>query len=140
MKKLMPEDDFELERIKLRKLRELMRGGSKAEEKLDRPVHLSEDEFDDFVKRYPLVLVDFWASWCGPCMMIAPIIEELAREYAGRVVFAKVDVDRNRRLAMRFGIMSIPTLMLFKDGKPVDMIIGAQPKPMIKQLIDQYLR
>jgi len=73
-------------------------------------------------------------------MMIAPIIEELAREYAGRVVFAKVDVDRNRRLAMKFGIMSIPTLMLFKDGKPVDMIIGAQPKPMIKQLIDQYLR
>ena len=72
-------------------------------------------------------------------MMVAPIIEELAREYAGRVVFAKVDVDRNRGLAMKFGIMSIPTLMLFKNGKPVDMIIGAQPKPAIKQLIDQYL-
>jgi len=140
MKKLMPEDDFELERIKLRKLRERMGGSSEAEEKLDKAVHLSEEEFDDFVKKHPFVLVDFWASWCGPCMMIAPIIEELAREYAGRVVFAKVDVDRNRRLAMRSGIMSSPTLMLFKDGKPVDMIIGAQPKPMIKQLIDQYLR
>lgn len=139
MEKLMPEDDFELERMKLKKLKELMGGSSEAEEKPVKPIHLSEDVFDDFVKRHPLVLVDFWASWCGPCMMIAPIIDELAREYAGRVVFAKVDVDRNRRLAMRFGIMSIPTLMLFKDGKPVDMIMGAQPKPMIKRLIDQYL-
>jgi len=135
----MSEDDFELERIKFKKLRELMGGGSEAEEKLDKPIHLDDSEFDSFVKRHPLVLVDFWASWCGPCLMVAPIIEELAREYAGRVVFAKVDVDRNRGLAMKFGIMSIPTLMLFKNGKPVDMIIGAQPKPAIKQLIDQYL-
>lgn len=140
MEKPMREDDFELKRIRLRKLMELMGGGSEAGERLDKPVHLSEDRFDDFIRNHPLVLVDFWASWCGPCAMIAPIIDELAKEYAGRVIFAKVDVDRNRRLAMRFGIMSIPTLMLFKNGEPVDMIIGAQPKPMIKQFIDQHLR
>ena len=71
--------------------------------------------------------------------MIAPIIDELAREYAGRAVFVKVDVDRNRRLAMKYGIMSIPTLMIFRNGKPVDMIIGFQPKPAIEEIINQYL-
>jgi len=134
---LMPED-WELERLKHKKLRELMRG-TKPEEKLGEPVPLNEEDFDEFVKKHRIVLVDFWASWCGPCMMIAPIIEELAREYSGKVVFAKVDVDRNRRLAMKFGIMSIPTLILFKDGRPVDMIIGAQPKPAIEEVISRHL-
>lgn len=135
----MSEEDRELERIKLRKLRELMSGRAEAGEKLDRPVHLDENEFREFLRRHPLVLVDFWAPWCGPCHMIAPVIEELAREYAGRVAFAKIDVDRSRRLAMKFGIMSIPTLILFKDGKPVDMIIGAQPKPAIEEMIRRHL-
>jgi len=135
----MSEEDRELERIKLRKLRELMSGKAEAGEKLDKPVHLNENEFHEFLQKHPLVLVDFWAPWCGPCHMIAPVIEELAREYAGRVAFAKIDVDRNRRLAMKFGIMSIPTLILFKNGKPVDMIIGAQPKPAIEEMIKRYL-
>jgi len=135
----MSEEDRELERLKLRKLRELMSAGYAAGEKLDKPLHVDENEFDEVVRRYPLVVVDFWAEWCGPCRMIAPIIDELAREYAGRVVFVKVDVDRNRRLAMKYGIMSIPTLMIFKDGKPVDMIIGFQPKPAIEEIINQYL-
>ena len=135
----MSEDDHELERLKLRKLKELMSRGHVTGEKLDKPLHVDEGEFDEIVRRYPLVVVDFWAEWCGPCRMIAPIIDELAREYAGRVVFVKVDVDRNRRLAMKYGIMSIPTLMIFKDGKPVDMIIGFQPKPAIKEIINQYL-
>ena len=135
----MSEDDHELERLKLRKLKELMSRGHVTGEKLDKPLHVDEGEFDEIVGRYPLVVVDFWAEWCGPCRMIAPIIDELAREYAGRVVFVKVDVDRNRRLAMKYGIMSIPTLMIFKDGKPVDMIIGFQPKPAIKEIINQYL-
>ena len=135
----MSEEDRELERIKLRKLRELMSGKAETGEKLDKPVHLDENEFHEFLQKHPLVLVDFWAPWCGPCHMIAPVIEELAREYAGRVAFAKIDVDRNRRLAMKFGIMSIPTLILFKNGKPVDMIIGAQPKPAIEEMIKRYL-
>ena len=135
----MSEEDRELERIKLRKLRELMSGKAEAGEKLDKPVHLDENEFHEFLQKHPLVLVDFWAPWCGPCHMIAPVIDELAREYAGRVAFAKIDVDKNRRLAMKFGIMSIPTLILFKNGKPVDMIVGAQPKPAIEEMIKRYL-
>ena len=133
----MPED-WDLERLKREKLRELMRKAERGGEP-NKPVHLNDDDFDNFVRSHRLVLVDFWAAWCGPCLMVAPILEELAREYSGRVVFAKVDVDRNRRLAMKFGIMSIPTLILFKDGKPVDMIIGAQPKPAIEKVIKQYL-
>jgi len=117
----------------------LGRRGSTTDPRVVEPTPIDEAHFEEFVKKHPLVLVDFWASWCGPCMMIAPIIEELAREYAGRVVFAKVDVDRNRRLAMRFGIMSIPTLILFKNGEPVDMLIGAQPKSAIEQMIRRHL-
>ncbi len=135
----MVEEDRELERLKQKKIKELLSRAEKREEVLDKPIPVDEEKFKELITKYPLVLVDFWASWCGPCMMIAPIIEELAKEYAGKVVFAKVDVDRNRRLAMRFGIMSIPTLILFKNGEPVDMMIGAQPKPMIEQMIRRHL-
>ena len=135
----MVEEDRELERLKQKKIKELLSRAEKREEVLDKPIPVDEEKFKELITKYPLVLVDFWASWCGPCMMIAPIIEELAKEYAGKVVFAKVDVDRNRRLAMRFGIMSIPTLILFKNGEPVDMMIGAQPKPMIEQMIRKHL-
>jgi len=135
----MAEEDRELERIKQKKLRELLSGDQRREEPLDKPISVDEGEFEEVIRKHPLVLVDFWASWCGPCMMIAPIIEELAREYAGKVVFAKVDVDRNRGLAMKFRIMSIPTLILFKNGKPVEVMIGAQPKPVIEEMIRQYL-
>jgi len=135
-------EDRELERIKERKLRELLR---KTEEEprirvIDKPIPVDEEQFEEILRKYELVFADFWAAWCGPCRMIAPIIEELAREYAGKVVFVKVDVDRNRRLAAKFGIMSIPTLILFKNGKPVDMVIGVYPKPALEELINRYLR
>ncbi len=84
-----------------------------------------------------LTLVDFWATWCGPCRMVAPIVEELAAETPD-VTFAKVDVDENPDVAMGLGITSIPTLMLFKDGKLVDRLIGARPKQDIKQMIDAH--
>ena len=133
--------DRELERIKERKLREMLRkAGEKARGVvIDKPIPVDEEQFEEIIRKHELVFVDFWAAWCGPCRMIAPIIEELAREYAGKVVFVKVDVDRNRRLAMKFGIMSIPTLILFKNGKPVDMVIGVYPKPALEQIINQYL-
>ena len=86
-----------------------------------------------------LVIVDFWAVWCGPCQIIAPILEQLAGEYDGRVKVAKVDVDSNQRTAMRFNIRSIPSLLFFKDGKHVDTVVGAVPKQAIVQKIGAHL-
>ena len=85
------------------------------------------------------VLVDFWATWCGPCRMLAPVVEQLSEAYAGRVDVYKVNVDDCPDLAMRYGIMSIPTLVLFKNGQPVDKKIGVQPQDALKSMLDQAL-
>ncbi len=85
------------------------------------------------------VLVDFWAVWCGPCRLIAPIVEELARQYEGKLKVYKVDVDQEQSLAMQYGIMSIPTLLLFKNGQVVEQIVGALPKGAIEQRIAKHL-
>ncbi len=85
------------------------------------------------------VLVDFWAQWCGPCRTVAPIIEELAKEYKGKVEFAKITVDEVPFVASKYGVMSIPTLMIFKGGKPVQHAIGYQPKDQLKKLLDGVL-
>ncbi|GIW62098.1 MAG: thioredoxin [Patescibacteria group bacterium] len=86
------------------------------------------------------VLVDFWAPWCAPCRIIAPIIEELANEYAGKLKVGKLNVDENQQTAAKYNIMSIPTLLFFKGGQPVDSIVGAQSKEVIKQKIEQFLQ
>ena len=85
------------------------------------------------------VLVDFWADWCGPCKMIAPMVDELADEYEGKFSFTKLDVDANPQTAMQFGVRSIPTLLLFKDGKVAEQVIGAVPKAVLKKKIDKVL-
>ena len=100
---------------------------------------LTDADFDEKVKAEPLILVDFWAEWCGPCRMIAPILEELAEEYSGRLTIGKVNVDESRQVAARFGIRSIPTLMFFRDGGRVDQVIGAHPKSTLKAKIEQLL-
>jgi thioredoxin 1 len=100
---------------------------------------LTDADFDTQLKGQPLVVVDFWAEWCGPCKMIAPVLEELAGEYAGRMAVGKVDVDENRQTAAKFGIRSIPTLLFFKDGSRVDQVIGAHSKATIKAKIEQLL-
>ena len=103
-------------------------------------IHIgSEDAFDKLIAGNAPVLVDFWATWCGPCRMIAPILEELADQYAGKVVVAKVDVDEMGELAQRFRIMNIPTLMLFKQGQLVDKAIGARPKAALEQMLNKAL-
>lgn|SRR5690554_1098628 len=85
------------------------------------------------------VLVDFWAVWCGPCRMIAPVFEELAEEYAGKVKFAKVNVDEVTEVVGRYGIMSIPTIMLFEGGNPVETLVGVQPKERYVELLDEAI-
>ncbi|MFP5247939.1 MAG: thioredoxin [Thermoanaerobaculia bacterium] len=100
---------------------------------------ISDAEFDKVVNGGQPVFVDFWAPWCGPCRIVGPIIEELAPSYEGKAVIAKVNVDDNPIVAQRFGVTSIPTLMMFKNGKLVDRIVGAAPKPALQQFIDRNL-
>jgi thioredoxin 1 len=101
---------------------------------------LTDDNFDEQIKKVSgPVLVDFWAAWCGPCKMIAPSLEQLAAEMAGRATVAKVNVDENGDVANRFGIRSIPTLMIFKEGRVVDQIVGALPKEQIRRMVEKHL-
>ena len=102
--------------------------------------HWSDANFAAEVERATgLVVVDFWAPWCGPCRMVAPMIEQLAGEYAGRVTFGKVNVDESPEVSARYGIRSIPTIGIFKDGEPVDGVIGAVPKQYLAAAIDKQL-
>ena len=87
-----------------------------------------------------IVMVDFWAVWCGPCRMIAPVVEELAKEYAGKIKVGKLNTDENSEIASRYKIMGIPTIMFFKDGQKIDQIVGAAPKSQLKAKIDALLQ
>ena len=105
-----------------------------------KPVDVTDQSFDmEVLKAETPVLVDFWADWCAPCRMIAPIVEELSTEYDGKVKFMKMDVDANAGTPMTFGIRGIPTLIIFKGGKPVEQVVGAVPKSVLKRRLDSAL-
>ena len=104
------------------------------------PVEVNESDWDEKVLKSELpVLVDFWAEWCGPCKMIAPSVHDLAVEYGGKLNVAKLDVDSSPRIATKYGVRSIPALIFFKGGKPVDQVIGAVPKSALKKKVDSVL-
>lgn len=135
-------EDRELERIKREKLREMMETASRKKQgnpNPDKPVVVTDATFKEVVNNHPLVVVDCWAPWCGPCNMVAPVVEELAQNYAGKMLFGKLNVDNNRKVATEYQIMSIPTLLVFKDGRLVDRIVGAMPKQMLEPKLTRYL-
>ena len=133
--------DDELEAIKQKKMADLQKAAAAREALLSitQPVHLTDANFSSEVARYQLILVDFWAPWCGPCRMVGPIIDQLAKEYSGKVVFGKLNVDESPRVASTFGVQSIPTMMILKGGKAVDVMIGAMPKGAIEAKLKQQL-
>lgn len=135
----MSEEDRELELIKRRKLREWLAAEEGRAEVVDRPLNVTDATFDDFVKRAGLVVVDCWAAWCPPCRMLEPVIEELARRFAGRVLFGKLNVDENVATVARFSIAEVPTLLLFKDGRPVRRLVGYRPLAELEAIIKAYL-
>jgi thioredoxin len=123
----------ELEQIREKKLRELV--GQMSTPNIEKPIVVSDRNFDQTVKNYPLIVVDCWASWCAPCRAIAPVVEELAKEYSGKVVFGKLNVDDNPETAEKFGIRAIPTLLVMKNGSEVDRIVGVLPKNQLEARI-----
>jgi thioredoxin 1 len=133
--------DEELERIKLKKLKEIM-GSSRSSEGSSieaSPLTLTDENFDEVISKHKLVFVDFWAPWCAPCRMIAPMVEELSREFAGKIVFGKLNTDENPQTAMKYMISAIPTLILFKNGAEAERIIGVTPKQAIEAVLRKHL-
>ncbi len=136
--------DNELKKIWTRKRQEIIkkiegRGMGLQKKYPDAPITVEDATFNQIVQQYPLMVIDCWAAWCGPCRMIAPIIDEMARDYAGKVVFGKLNVDENMGIAMRFEILSIPTLLIMRDGKEVERIVGAVPKQLIEAKLRKYM-
>ena len=131
-------EDEEIERIKKAKILAMLEQAQR-EKLLDKPIVLTDSNFDAEVTKHRLIVVDFWAPWCGPCRMVGPLVEELASEYAGKVAFGKLNVDENITVPSRFGVRSIPTLLVFKDGQAVDTIVGACPKPYLESKFKPYM-
>ena len=106
---------------------------------MGKAIEVNDTNFDEIIKEHPLIVVDFWASWCGPCMMVAPIIEKLAKELAGKIVFGKLNVDESPATSARFGVMSIPTLIVMKDGKEVERMVGFGGEEQLKAKLETFI-
>jgi thioredoxin len=140
------EYESELERINKRKYEELLMESKKkmhveelGPKASGKPILLTDANFSSETSKHPVMVVDFWAPWCGPCRMVGPIVEQLASEYAGKVAFGKLNVDENPMVAGSFRVQSIPTMIVFRHGKPVDGLLGAVPKPRIEAMFKPYL-
>jgi thioredoxin 1 len=131
-------EDNELEQIKQRKIQAML---NQAEQKQvnTHPLTVTDANFQETLKANPLLVVDFWAPWCGPCRMVGPVIEQLAAEYSGKVAFGKMDVDENQTVPSSFSVMSIPTIVVFHHGKAIERIVGAYPKAHIEAAFKRYI-
>lgn len=135
-------EDEELEAIKRRLLKKYMEEGRRMEQAgkpIDKPLEVTDANFEDFIRKAGLVVVDCWAEWCMPCRLMAPAIDELARRFSGRVLFGKLNVDHNPATAARFSIEAIPTLLIFKEGRLVDSLVGLRPLHELEEIIKAYL-
>ena len=135
--------DEELEDLRNKKMEQLkekyMNGGKNMEENLpNTPLIVTDADIDEHTKKYLTVVIDCWAPWCGPCQMVGPVIEELAKEMQGKVVFGKLNVDENPATSAKHQIMSIPTLLVFKNDDLVDRLVGAYPKEELKKKLEPY--
>jgi thioredoxin 1 len=129
------DENEELKHIREKKLAEL-----RSRKQMDNePVHVNDSNFEEITKKHSLMLIDFWAPWCGPCRTLAPTIEELSRNYAGKVLFGKLNVDENPQTAECYQIFSIPTLLIMKNGQEVDRIVGCVPKKHIETALNKHL-
>jgi len=133
----------ELDEIRQKKMAELMEKVNEGEASgngfPETPVVVTDSNLDEFVKRYPKVVIDCWAPWCGPCRMLSPTVDAMAKDYKGKVVFGKLNTDDNFGVSGKYRVMSIPTLLFFKDGKLVDQMVGAAPRAMLDQQIRKAL-
>ena len=129
----------ELDQIRQRKIQAMLNQAKNSGQSNNQPITVTDDTFHITVQSNALLIVDFWAPWCGPCRMVGPIIEELASEYAGKAAFGKMNVDENQAVPSSFGMMSIPTIMIFKHGKEVERLVGAYPKAHIEATIKRHL-
>jgi thioredoxin 1 len=132
-------EENELTKIRAKKIQQML-NGSKAQAQIAKePIILTDGNFSATVSAHKLLVVDFWAPWCGPCRMVGPIVEQLAVEYSGKVAFGKMNVDENQMVPSTFGIMSIPTIVIFNKGEAVERIIGAYPKAHIESVFKRYV-
>ncbi len=132
-------EDSELEQIKLRKIQAMLDQAYNARQINSHPLIITDENFDKTVMANALLVVDFWAPWCGPCRMVGPVIEQLAAEYSGKVAFGKMNVDENQMVPSNFSVMSIPTIIVFYQGKAVERIVGAYPKAHIELAFKRYI-
>ncbi len=131
--------DKEVEQIRLKKIQSMLNQANSANQVSTHPLTLTDGNFDNIVKSTALLVVDFWAPWCGPCRMVGPVIEQLASEYSGKVNFGKINVDDNQMVARSFGVMSIPTIVVFQRGQEVERIVGAYPKTHIEAIFKKHM-